>query len=162
MKLGTKSRYAVMAMVDLCKEGGPGPVCLADISERQDISLAYLEQIFARLRRAGLVDSARGPGGGYSLSRPAETIRVADIITAADEPIKVTRCHTGGAAGCLASRARCVTHDLWDEMGRQIHLFLSSISLADVAEGRVSGLAGLGGPAADWPKAKRGLAHGAS
>ena len=143
MKLGTKARYAVMAMVDLAKEGERGPVSLADISDRQDISLAYLEQIFMKLRRAGLVKSVRGPGGGYSLAHVPDDIRVSDIINAADEPIRVTRCHVGSASGCMASRARCVTHDLWDELGRQINLFLSSISLADVVSRRVGGMATL-------------------
>ena len=139
MKLGTKARYAVMAMVDLAKAGSSGPVALSGISERQDISLAYLEQIFAKLRRAGLVESVRGPGGGYSLAHPAADLRISDIVAAVDEEIRATRCHPGSPEGCMASKARCLTHDLWEEMGRQIHLFLNAVSLADVAERKVLG-----------------------
>jgi Rrf2 family iron-sulfur cluster assembly transcriptional regulator len=145
MRLSTKGRYAVMAMVDLAKHGGRvcGPVCLAQIAERQEISLAYLEQLFAKLRKGGLVKSVRGPGGGYLLGRPAEEMRIADIILAVDEPIRATRCSPGATLGCLGTKARCLTHDLWAELGNQIHLFLSSVSLADVVEGRVLGTSGL-------------------
>jgi Rrf2 family iron-sulfur cluster assembly transcriptional regulator len=149
MRLSTKGRYAVMAMADLAANAtvtpeGPGeahPVALADIAARQDISLSYLEQLFAKLRRGGLVSSVRGPGGGYRLSRPAEAVRIADIIMAVDEPIAATRCKTGSTKGCTKSVARCVTHDLWEELGQQIHVFLSSVSLADVVERRVLGRA---------------------
>ena len=116
------------------RPGEPRPVALADIAARQDISLSYLEQLFAKLRRGGLVTSVRGPGGGYRLSRPSGELRIADIILAVDEPIAATRCKTGSTKGCTKTGARCVTHDLWEELGQQIHVFLSSVSLADVVE----------------------------
>ncbi len=142
MRLSTKGRYAVMAMADLAgHEAGAKPVSLADIAERQDISLSYLEQLFAKLRRGGLVRSVRGPGGGYRLSRTPAELRIADIILAVDEPITATRCQVGSTKGCTATGARCVTHDLWEELGRQIQVFLSSVSLADVIEKRVLGRA---------------------
>ena len=141
MKLSTKGRYAVMAMVDLARHAQSKPVSLSDIAARQEISLSYLEQLFARLRRAELVKSVRGPGGGYRLSRPSEQLRIADIIMAVDEPIAATRCKTGSTKGCTKTGARCVTHDLWEELGQQIHVFLSSVSLADVVERRVLGRA---------------------
>ena len=142
MRLSTKGRYAVMAMADLAgHEGATRPVPLAEIAERQEISLSYLEQLFAKLRRGGLVRSVRGPGGGYRLSRSAAETRVADIILAVDEPITATRCKTGSPIGCTGTTTRCVTHDLWEELGRQIHVFLSSVSLADVVERRVLGRA---------------------
>ncbi|HVZ69550.1 MAG TPA: Rrf2 family transcriptional regulator [Rhizomicrobium sp.] len=142
MKLSTKGRYAVMAMADLAahsKEGRAVP--LAEISGRQEISLSYLEQLFAKLRRGGLVKSVRGPGGGYRLASSAAETRVADIILAVDEPLAATRCTPGSSKGCTGSGARCVTHDLWEELGRQIHVFLASVSLADVIEKRVLGRA---------------------
>jgi len=142
MRLSTKGRYAVMAMADLAAhEQGARPVSLADIAQRQEISLSYLEQLFAKLRRGGLVRSVRGPGGGYRLSRPQNEIRIADIIVAVDEPISATRCRTGSPKGCTKTGMRCVTHDLWEELGRQIHVFLSSVSLGDVVEKRVLGRA---------------------
>src|SRR3569623_694700 len=142
MRLSTKGRYAVMAMADLASHAANArPVSLADIAERQEISLSYLEQLFAKLRRGGLVTSVRGPGGGYRLSRPSAELRIADIILAVDEPIATTRCKTGSTKGCTKTGARCVTHDLWEELGQQIHVFLSSGSLADVVERRVLGRA---------------------
>ncbi len=146
MRLSTKGRYAVMAMADLAghmaeSTGQQRPVALADIAGRQDISLSYLEQLFAKLRRGGLVTSVRGPGGGYRLSRSSADLRIADIILAVDEPITTTRCKTGSSKGCTKTGARCVTHDLWEELGQQIHVFLSSVSLADVVEKRVLGRA---------------------
>lgn len=128
-----------MAMVDLASRKAVGPLALADIAERQEISLSYLEQLFAKLRRAGLVKSVRGPGGGYLLAFPPEETRIADIILAVDEPIRATRCMPGRPEGCRANKGRCLTHDLWGELGRQIHIFLSSITVADVVEGRVLG-----------------------
>ena len=120
MRLSTKGRYAVMAMADLAgNEGGTRPISLAEIAKRQEISLSYLEQLFAKLRRrAGLVRSVRGPGGGYRLSRPAAELRIADIILAVDEPIAATRCKTGSPIGCTGTTSRCVTHDLWEELGQ--------------------------------------------
>lgn len=142
MKLSAKARYAVMAMVDLAINGSCGPVCLANISEREEISLAYLEQLFAKLRRAGLVESVRGPGGGYRLGRCPEQIRICDIVTAVDESLHATRCEPGSATGCRGGGARCLTHDLWAELGNQISLFLNAVSLADVVHGRVLGTSG--------------------
>ncbi len=139
MKLSTKGRYAVMAMADLAEASGGGPVTLADIASRQSISLSYLEQLFAKLRRAEVVSSVRGPGGGYRLGRAASEIRISDIISAVDEPLRATRC--SDAKGCLSDGRRCVTHDLWDELGRHIFLFLSSVSLEDVTERRLLGSA---------------------
>src|SRR6201996_4685957 len=140
MRLSTKGRYAVMAMADLAShEASAKPVSLADIAERQEISLSYLEQLFAKLRRGGLVTSVRGPGGGYRLSRPSAEVRIADIIVAVDEPMTATRCRPGSPKGCTGTTTRCVTHDLWEELGQQIHVFLSSVSLADVVERRVLG-----------------------
>ena len=139
MKLSTKGRYAVMALVDLASQTDGRPVALAEIAERQEISLSYLEQLFAKLRRGGLVRSVRGPGGGYLLARSAEETRISDAILAVDEPIRATRCKTGSAMGCRANKSRCLTHDLWEELGNQIHIFLSSVSLADVCSRRVLG-----------------------
>lgn len=144
MKLSTKGRYAVMAMVDLCDEGRSGrPVTLADIASRQEISLSYLEQLFAKLRRGGLIKSSRGPGGGYRLADRPDRIRIGDIIFAVDEAIATTRCNPDASVGCTGSNSRCLTHDLWMELGRQIQLYLNSVTLADVIEKRVSGTAHL-------------------
>jgi Rrf2 family iron-sulfur cluster assembly transcriptional regulator len=175
MQLSTKGRYAVMAMVDLAAhemtDGTSGLICLADIARRQQLSLAYLEQLFGKLRRANLVCSARGPGGGYRLARLSCQIAIADIVAAVDEQIKATRCEMG-SGGCLlaahsaeghapeghapdgrAAEAQaaegsmrpggemCQTHDLWFELGRQIELFLRGITLADVVLGQVPGRA---------------------
>lgn len=139
MRLTTKGRYAVMAMVDLATQHGSGPVALADIAERQEISLSYLEQLFAKLRRGDLVRSVRGPGGGYLLARPPAELAVADIILAVDEPIRATRCAPGSPEGCRANRTRCATHDLWEALGGQIQLFLARVTLADVCAKRVGG-----------------------
>ena len=143
MKLSTKGRYAVMAMVDLASTSNGSPVALADIAERQEISLSYLEQLFAKLRRGGLVRSVRGPGGGYLLAHSAEGTRISDIILAVDEPIRATRCAPGSPAGCRSNKSRCLTHDLWEELGNQIHLYLSSVTLADVCGRRILGTAGV-------------------
>lgn len=139
MRLSTKGRYAVMAMVDLARHGNGKPVALAEIAGRQEISLSYLEQLFGRLRRNGLVKSVRGPGGGYLMGRPMEQTRISDIILAVDEPIKATRCRGETAMGCHSDRSRCLTHDLWAELGNQIHLYLSSVTVADVIEKRILG-----------------------
>lgn len=139
MRLSTKGRYAVMAMVDLAANSRGSPVALADIAERQEISLSYLEQLFAKLRKGGLVKSVRGPGGGYLLAFPAGATRVSDIILAVDEPIRTTRCANGSPAGCRQNRSRCLTHDLWEELGNQIHMYLSSVTLDDVVSRRILG-----------------------
>lgn len=142
MRLSTKGRYAVMAMVDLAQHSNGVPVSLAEIAERQEISLSYLEQLFAMLRKSGLVKSVRGPGGGYLLANDRSETRIAHIILAVDEPIRATRCTPGAPIGCRGNKTRCMTHDLWEELGNQIHLFLSSVSLADVCEHRVLGTSG--------------------
>jgi Rrf2 family iron-sulfur cluster assembly transcriptional regulator len=137
MRLSTKGRYAVMAMVDLARrenEAARG-VALADIAARQEISLSYLEQLFARLRRRGLVRSARGPGGGYRLARPAEATSIAEIVHAVDEPLRATRCQPG--RGCMIKGERCLTHDLWADLGDRIEDYLASVTLADVIGGRL-------------------------
>jgi Rrf2 family iron-sulfur cluster assembly transcriptional regulator len=130
MKLTTKGRYAVTAMLDLALHNGGQPVSLAEISERQDISLSYLEQLFSKLRRAGLVVSMRGPGGGYQLSGDPGGIVVSDIIAAVDESVDATRC--GGMGGGCQDNKRCLTHDLWSDLSDQIRSFLSDITLADM------------------------------
>jgi Rrf2 family iron-sulfur cluster assembly transcriptional regulator len=135
MKLSTKGRYAVMAMVDIAAQRAEEPVPLAEVANRQDISQEYLEQLFAKLRRAGLVDSQRGPGGGYKLSRPADQICIADIVSAVDEPMQVTRCQGDAIDGCVKGE-KCVTHELWAALGRQVFGFLSVVTLGDVVERR--------------------------
>jgi Rrf2 family iron-sulfur cluster assembly transcriptional regulator len=139
MKLSSKARYAVMAMVDLGFHGHGRPVSLAEIASRQDISLSYLEQLFGKLRRAGLVESVRGPGGGYLLAHGRHEIVVAQIVDAVDEPIRVTRCKGGPdpEPGCMKNRSKCLTHDLWDELGNHIRDFMSSVTLDDICEKRV-------------------------
>ncbi len=131
MRLSTKGRYAVTAMMDLAIHGDQMPVTLADISECQGISLSYLEQLFARLRKRELVKGVRGPGGGYRLARPATEITVADIINAVGEGVDATRC--GGKGDCQGG-ARCLTHELWAELSDQIDGFLKGITLADFSE----------------------------
>jgi Rrf2 family iron-sulfur cluster assembly transcriptional regulator len=138
MKLSAKGRYAVMAMCDLAGQSGGKPIALADIAERQEISLSYLEQLFAKLRRAGLVRSVRGPGGGYLLAHGADDTKIADIVLAVDEPIQTTRCTPGQPFGCRSNQQRCLTHDLWEALGNQIYLFLASVSLGDVVAGRIA------------------------
>ncbi len=129
MRLTTKGRYAVTAMLDLAYHSEKKPVTLTDIAKRQDISLSYLEQLFARLRRYGMVEGVRGPGGGYQLSRKADRISIAQIIAAVDETIDSTRC--GGKANCQREQP-CLTHDLWMGLSDQIRQYLDSISLHDV------------------------------
>ncbi|MFA9440261.1 Fe-S cluster assembly transcriptional regulator IscR [Uliginosibacterium sp. sgz301328] len=126
MRLTTKGRFAVTAMIDLGLRQGDGPVTLAGISERQGISLSYLEQLFGKLRRYELVTSVRGPGGGYCLARPLEEISVADIIIAVDEPLDATQC--GGKENCHDDR-RCMTHDLWTNLNRHMFDYLQSVNL---------------------------------
>ncbi len=136
MQLSTKGRYAVMAMTDLAGQDAGCATPLAAIAARQQISRPYLEQLFARLRREGLVSAVRGPGGGYRLARPAADLSVADVVRAVDEPLRATRC-PGGERGCMKDGARCITHELWEETGRQIQTYLAGVSLADVSAGRV-------------------------
>jgi Rrf2 family iron-sulfur cluster assembly transcriptional regulator len=135
MKLSTKGRYAVMAMADIAVHSRDEPVNLAAVAARQEISLEYLEQLFLKLRRSGLVESTRGPGGGYSLSRDSEDIRISDIVCAVDEPLRVTRCQGDAIDGCVSGK-QCLTHDLWSALGRQIYGFLSAITLGDVVNRR--------------------------
>lgn len=129
MRLTTKGRYAVTAMLDVALHAGAAPVSLADIAERQGISQPYLEQLFARLRRVGLVASVRGPGGGYRLGPEPQAVSVADVIGAVGEGVDATRC--GGAGDCQDGEV-CLTHELWADLSMQIHLFLSRITLADL------------------------------
>ena len=132
MILGTKARYAVMAMVELAGRSSEQPVPLAELAESQDITIPYLEQIFSRLKQQGLVKSTRGPGGGYMLQHAAENIRISDIIDAVNESLKMTRCESQGEHGCMTNKARCLTHDLWEGLEGRIYDYLHSISLADV------------------------------
>ncbi len=147
MKLTTKGRYAVSALADIAATGGEAPVALSDIALRQGISLSYLEQLFGKLRRAGLVESVRGVAGGYALTAPASQMRVADIVAAVDEEIRTTACAAGSTVGCKGTSARCLTHDLWDELGRQIEVFLNAVTLEDIIERRVLGMAAVNAPA---------------
>lgn len=151
MMLSTRGRYAVMAMVDLAACATGKPVSLAEISERQEIPLAYLEQIFAKLRKSGLVKSVRGPGGGYLLLRPAAETWVSDIIMAAEEPIKMTRCDSG-PSGCMKPKTRCLTHDLWEGLGAQIYNYLRSVSLEDICDKRLRQKFPTGGPQISLPE----------
>lgn len=135
MKLTTKGRYAVQAMADIAAFGGANAVSLSAIADRQGLSTAYLEQLFLKLRRAGLVASVRGPEGGYRLARPADAIPVAAIVEAVDEEIRTTAC--GGASiGCRGDGGRCLTHDLWAALGRHIESFLEDVTLGDIVAGR--------------------------
>ena len=131
MRLTTKGRFAVTAMIDLALRHGDGPVTLAGISERQMISLSYLEQLFGKLRRYRLVDSVRGPGGGYCLARPVEQITVADIVRAVDEPLDATQC--GGKENCK-DEERCMTHELWTTLNFKMFEYLSSVTLAELVD----------------------------
>ena len=136
MELNAKGRYAVMAMADLARHGVGGSVPLSGIAERQRISPAFLEQIFLKLRRAGLVESERGRAGGYKLSRPAATIAVGDVMAAAEEEVEMTRCSAEGLTGCIGHE-RCLTHDLWDALSDNIRTYLQAVSLQDVVDGKV-------------------------
>jgi len=133
MKLTTKGRYAVTAMLDLALHGAEGPVSLADISARQEISLSYLEQLFSRLRRNQLVVSVRGPGGGYRLSRTADNVYIAEVVDAVSESLDTTRC---GNKGDCQKGEKCLTHHLWSDLSDRIHQFLSEISLGDLMRKR--------------------------
>lgn len=138
MRLSTRARYAVMAMVDLAKQETAQAVTLADIAGRQEISLSYLEQLFAQLRRAQLVKSNRGPGGGYRLARVPQQIYIADIVLAVEEPLKTTRC-ADGTTGCMSNGSQCLAHNLWAELERKIHSYLASVTLTDVCASRFAG-----------------------
>ncbi|MCL4110450.1 UNVERIFIED_CONTAM: hypothetical protein GTU68_022332 [Idotea baltica] len=133
MKLTTKGRYAVTAMIDLSLNDKKGPVSLLEISERQRISLSYLEQLFSKLRKEGLVNSMRGPGGGYSLSREPKKIAISSIILAVDENLDVTSCG-GTSTGCNEENTRCLTHNLWMDLSNRIQSFLDDISLQDMMD----------------------------
>jgi len=137
MQLSTKGRYAVMAMTDLARRQDGRAVSLAEIAARQEISLSYLEQLFARLRKSGLVQSVRGPGGGYRLAKGAHETVVAEIVLAVDEPIRATRCigHSS-PKGCMMAGERCITHNLWEDLGDEIHRYLAGVSLEDVVMNR--------------------------
>lgn len=141
MRLTTKGRFAVTAMLDLAMQGSARPVTLAGISRRQGISLSYLEQLFGKLRRHALVDSVRGPGGGYTLSRDQGAISVADIVVAVDEPLDATQC--GGKENCHDDR-KCITHDLWASLNQHIYDYLRAVTLRQLIEehkARQSGIA---------------------
>ena len=156
MKLTTKGRYAVTAMLDLALHSDGAPVSLADISNRQSISLSYLEQLFSKLRKNDLVVSMRGPGGGYRLAGPPAGVSVSDIIAAVDENIDTTRCQ--GAGNCGSDQKRCLTHDLWIDLSKQIKTFLSNISLEDMKKkGDVLGITELTALNADKPIIKQSL-----
>lgn len=140
MRLTTKGRFAVMAMVDLAINSGHGPVTLASISERQKISLSYLEQLFGKLRKHDVVASVRGPGGGYCLSRPANKISMSDIIVAVDESLDASQCH--GMGNCLDDNKQCITHDLWMGLNKTISSYLESVSLLQLVSNEIPKQAG--------------------
>ena len=137
MKLSTKGRYAVIALTDLAIAKGDDLTSLAEISARQDISLPYLEPLFVRLRRAGLVESARGPGGGYKLSRPATEIRVSEILAAVDETVSALHIGAGASGGVSGSRAQTLSNRLWQSLSAHVYVFLHNATLADVAHNRL-------------------------
>ena len=136
MRLTTKGRFAVTAMIDLALRQNNGPVTLAAISQRQQISLSYLEQLFGKLRRQNLVESTRGPGGGYTLGRKAEHISAADIILSVDEPIDATHC--AGKENCLGESGRCMTHELWTSLNQRMIDFLSSVHLQKLVDDQLA------------------------
>lgn len=154
MRLTTKGRYAVTAMLDLAIHCGPGPVALADIAQRQGISLSYLEQLFSRLRKRALVASVRGPGGGYKLARGAADIHIAEVISAVDESMDATRC--GGDHNCR-NNGPCLTHELWHDLSERIYNYLNGISLQDLVARKGRGPRGCSGVKAksDGPYAGR-------
>ncbi len=132
MRLTTKGRFAVTAMADLAMRGGKAPVTLAAISERQKISLSYLEQLFGKLRRNNIVESVRGPGGGYYLARPSNKISIAEIVIAVDEPLDATKC--GGLGNCQGDQEPCITHDLWMGLNEKIYGYLEEVSLQQLVD----------------------------
>ncbi|MBY8975217.1 Rrf2 family transcriptional regulator [Rhodobacteraceae bacterium NNCM2] len=137
MKLSTKGRYAVTALADIALNGAVSPVALSEISERQDISLSYLEQLFVKLRRNGLVESIRGPGGGYRLAKPASALRISDIMVAVDERLNAMGCDGNAGQGCGTSAEACLTHALWEQLSAHVHVFLSQTTIADVIGDRM-------------------------
>ena len=132
MKLSSKGRYAVMAMADLAKNRDPRPVSLNEISLRQGISILYLEQLFLKLKQNSLVSSTRGPYGGYVLSKSPDQIKLSNIISAVDEEVKMLKCNKNSKKGCNGKSVKCITHNLWDELGEHINLFFEQKSLEDV------------------------------
>jgi len=158
MKMSTKGRYAVMAMIDIGQHSHGAPISLNEIAERQEISQEYLEQLFGKLRRAGLVDSTRGPGGGYTLARQASEIALSDVILAVDEPLRVTRCSGDAVDGCVKGQ-KCCAHDLWSSLGRQMMYFLESVTLEDVVENRNLALAASIKQAKDRHAPSTGVRH---
>jgi len=139
MELSTKSRYAVMALLDLAQhESEANLVSLNEIAARQGISVSYLEQLFSKLRRSGLVIAKRGPAGGYKLARPSAKIEIASIVKAVEEEIKATGCDPDKRAGCAGRETKCVAHDLWAALTMHIHEFMAKVSLEDVLEGRLT------------------------
>ena len=132
MTLSPKGRYAVTALADIALQGEDALVSLGEISERQDISLAYLEQLFVKLRRAGVVESVRGPGGGYRLANPADETRISDVMAAVDERLNAMGCETDVGQGCGGSKAVCLTHNLWEQLSSHVYVFLNQTTIADV------------------------------
>jgi Rrf2 family iron-sulfur cluster assembly transcriptional regulator len=132
MKLTSKGRYAVMAMADLAKNHDPRPVALNEISLRQGISILYLEQLFLKLKKNSLVNSTRGPSGGYVLSKSPDQIKLSNIISAVNEEVKTLKCNKNSKKGCNGKSVKCITHSLWDELGEHINLFFENKSLEDV------------------------------
>src|SRR3989338_11114665 len=141
MRLTTKGRFAVTAMADLTMCGGQNPVTMAAISERQKISLSYLEQLFGKLRRSKIVESVRGPGGGYNLARPAEKITIAEIIVAVDEPLDATKC--GGKGNCHGEKNSCITHELWMGLNEKILEYLEAITLQQLVDNHKKNASGV-------------------
>ena len=137
MKLSTKGRYAVTALADIALQGDKALVSLAEIAQRQDISLAYLEQLFVKLRKAGLVESVRGPGGGYRLARPAAETRISEVMNAVDERLNAMGCEGAPGQGCGGSKAGCLTHNLWEQLSAHVYVFLNQTTIADVVEDKM-------------------------
>lgn len=144
MRLSTKARYAVTAMVDVALKDNKDPVSLANIATRQELPLPYLEQLFGKLRKAGLVKSSRGSAGGYLLTQNANEVRILDIILAVDTPLKATQCDHPTEGGCRVSGQKCLTHDLWGELEILVERFLGQITLADICEKRIAGMGRFG------------------
>lgn len=138
MKLSTKGRYAVVALADIAMQQGDALVTLSDISSRQDISLPYLEQLFVKLRRAGLVGSVRGPGGGYRLAKPTSDIRIVDILTAVDETVSALHTGAGASGGSSGSRAQSLANRLWEGLSANVYVFLHQTRLSDVVDNELT------------------------